>query len=317
MVVEEGALVAETGVTPLILPVVEEIDNDLPAAEMVSEKTPTLEYGVPPPPGFLPFLFPENDGGMDADELCARFGGVSSLSPISRESSDIPHATDVPVVGALCPSSQDSSSEVIPTVGYARLPQPAVDNSAMPELVWVPALPQPTGRGVDREVPVPRWRLAREGPFLEERSTESIRSLGPGCAFRNTTYRVSDYAEPAGDYGLILNHPRFVEWIGVPQSAGLIELSGRQWVDKLSRDQAVMAAVHLQRDVGLMRTNVDVLDQYALSLQKAASRIIDHCLGPCVYPAAEIAMGALGLRVRSATIQMEGMGLWRPSLDPL
>ena len=40
-----------------------------------------------------------------------------------------------------------------------------------------------------REVAVPRWRLAREAPFLEERSAESICSLGPGCAFRNTTYR--------------------------------------------------------------------------------------------------------------------------------
>ena len=78
-----------------------------------------------------------------------------------------------------------------------------------------------------------------------------------------------------------------------------------------------MAAVHLQRDVGLMQTNVDVLDQYALSLQKAASRIIDLCLGPCEYPAAEIATGALGPRVRRATNQMESMGLWRPSLDPL
>ena len=110
------------------------------------------------------------------------------------------------------------------------------------------------------------------------------------CAFRNTTYRASDYAEPVGDYGLPLNHPRFVEWIGVPQSAGLIELSGRQWVDKLSRDQAVTAAVHLQR----MQTNVDVLDQYALSLEKAASRMIDNCLGPCVYPAAEVVPLDLG-----------------------
>ena len=117
-----------------------------------------------------------------------------------------------------------------------------------------------------------------------------------------------------GEYGLLLNHPRFVEYIGVPQSAGLLELSGRQWVDKLSRDQAVTAAVHLQRDVGLMQTNVDVLDQYALSLQKAASRIIDFCLGPCEYPAAEIATGALGPRVRRATNQMESMGFGvRPS----
>ena len=63
VVVEEATLVAETRVTPLILPVVEEIDNDTSAAEMVNKKTPTPEYGVPPSPGFLPFLFPENDGG--------------------------------------------------------------------------------------------------------------------------------------------------------------------------------------------------------------------------------------------------------------
>ena len=88
-----------------------------------------------------------------------------------------------------------------------------------------------------------------------------------------------------GDYDLPLHHPRFVEWIGVPQSARLIEFSGSQWVDKLSRGQVVTAAIHLQRDVGLMQTNVDVLDQYALPLQKAASRMIDNCLGPCMYPA--------------------------------
>ena len=88
---------------------------------------------------------------------------------------------------------------------------------------------------------------------------------------------------------------------------------GRQ----LSRDQAVTAAVHQQRDVGLMKTNVDVLDQYALSLHKAASRIIDLCLGPYEYLVAEIATGALGPRVRRAANQMESMGLWRPSLDPL
>ena len=107
------------------------------------------------------------------------------------------------------------------------------------------------------------------------------------------------------------------EWIGVPQSAGLVEFSGSQWIDKLSRDQAVMAAVHLQRDVGIMQTNVDVLDQYASSLQKAASRMIDNCLEPCMYPAEEVAAGALGPRIRRAAVQMEGMGLWRPSLDPL
>ena len=52
--------------------------------------------------------------------------------------------------------------------------------------------------------------------------------------------------------------------------------------------------------------SVDVLDQYALSLQKAESRIIDNCLGPCMYPAEEVAAGALGPRIRRAVVQMEG-----------
>ena len=85
----------------------------------------------------------------------------------------------------------------------------------------------------------------------------------------------------------------------------------------LSRDEAVTAAVHLQRDVGLMQTNVDVLDQYTLYLQKAASRIIDNCLGPSKYPASEVETGTLGPRVSRAAKQMESMGLWRPSMDPL
>ena len=118
-----------------------------------------------------------------------------------------------------------------------------------------------------------------------------------------------------GDYGLPLHYPRFVELIGVPQSAGPIEICGGQWVNKLSRDQAVTAAVHLQRD--WMQTNVDVLDQYVLSLQKAASRMIELCLGSCEFPAEDVAVGALGPRVHRAAVQMEAMGLWRPSLDPL
>ena len=37
-----------------------------------------------------------------------------------------------------------------------------------------------------------------------------------------------------------------------------------------ARDGAVAAAVQLQRDVGLMQTNLDVLDQYSLALQGTA-----------------------------------------------
>ena len=63
-------------------------------------------------------------------------GGDCSLilSPISLESSDLSDATDSPEVGVLISPLEDSSSEVTPAVGYARLPLPSVDNSLIPDL---------------------------------------------------------------------------------------------------------------------------------------------------------------------------------------
>ena len=184
-------------------------------------------------------------------------------------------------------------------------------------MLWAPVAPQPPVVDECRATPVPRWRLAREGPFLAEWSPEYIRSFGAGCAFWNTTYRDSDYAAPSGEYRLPMHHPRFIEWIGVPQSAGLLEIGGGRWLDNLSQDQVITAAVHLQRDVGLMQTNLDVLDQYTVSLQGTASRMIELCLGTRDFPAEEVVAGALGPRVCRTSVQMEGMGLWHPSLDPL
>ena len=45
MVVEEAVLVSEAGVTPLILPAVEELNNDTPAVELGEMKTTTPESG--------------------------------------------------------------------------------------------------------------------------------------------------------------------------------------------------------------------------------------------------------------------------------
>ena len=140
---------------------------------------------------------------------------------------------------------------------------------------------------------------------------------GAFCAFWNTSYRSSDYDMPSGEFGLPIHHPQFLEWIGVPHSACLLEMGAGRWVDHLSRDQAIAAAVHLQRDVGLMQTNIDVLDQYTLSLHGTASKLIELCLGAHEFLVEEVAAGALGPRVKRASMQMEAMGLWRPSLDPL
>ena len=85
----------------------------------------------------------------------------------------------------------------------------------------------------------------------------------------------------------------------------------------LTRDQAMDAAIQLHRDVFFMATNLDVLDQYALSLQGMASKILELGLDSREFHLAEVAAGALGPRVRHTSVQMEAMGLWRPSLDPV
>ena len=95
---------------------------------------------------------------------------------------------------------------------------------------------------------MPQWRLAREGPFTNERTQASLRVLGKGCAYRHTTYSVEDHAPPEGDLGVPLNHPRFLEWLGAPESAWLLEMSPGQWCDTLSRDQAMTAAMRLHKD---------------------------------------------------------------------
>ena len=184
---------------------------------------------------------------------------------------------------------------------------------------WIPDLGVYLTGCVGRRSPgvVPRWRLALEGPFLAERSSSSLRCFGVGCAFRNMTYRPSDYASPSGEFGIPLHHPRFLEWIGVPESAGLLEMGPGRWLHSLTRDQAMDAAIQLHRDVCLMAMNLDVLDQYALSLQGTASKILELGLDSRGFPSAEVAAGALGPRVRRASMQMEAMGLWRPSLDPV
>ena len=104
--------------------------------------------------------------------------------------------------------------------------------------------------------------------------------------------------------------------IGAPQSAGLLGKGPATWLDSLSCGQAIEAARQLHRDVCLMTTNLNVLDQYVLCLQGTASKMLELSLGSRDFPSAAVAAGAGGPRVRRAAVQMEAMGLWHPSLDP-
>ena len=122
---------------------------------------------------------------------------------------------------------------------------------------------------------------------------------------------------PEGGLGVPLNHPRFLEWLGVPDSAWLLEMSPGHWCDTLSRDQAMSAAMQLHRDACLMQTNLDILGQYALALHGTASKMLQTTIGDGSYPRAEVALAAPGKHACRASVQMEALGLWRSSLDPV
>ena len=115
---------------------------------------------------------------------------------------------------------------------------------------------------------------------------------------------MEDHDPPEGGIGVPLNHPRFLEWLGAPELAWLLEMSPGQWCDTLSRDQAMTASMRLHRDACLMKTNLDILDQYALALHGTASKILQKTVGG-------------GPRARRASVHMEALGLWRPSMDPV
>ena len=139
--------------------------------------------------------------------------------------------------------------------------------------------------------------------------------ITPGRGFRHTTHDTEDHAIPEGGFGVPLNHPRFLEWLGVPDSAWLLEMSPGHWCDTLSRDQAMSATLH--RDACLMQTNLDILYQYALALHGTTSKMLQKTIGGGPYPSVEVAVAAPGQHARRASVQMEALGLWRPSLDPL
>ena len=56
-----------------------------------------------------------------------------------------------------------------------------------------------------------------------------------------------DYALPSGEFGVPMHHPRFLEWIGVLESAGLLEMGPGWELHSLSRDQAMDAVIQLHQ----------------------------------------------------------------------
>ena len=109
----------------------------------------------------------------------------------------------------------------------------------------------------------------------------------PGCPLRFTPYSGQLLVDGNPAFGLQLHHPRFLEFVGAP--ARLLYRSPTFWVNQLGKEQVMTAAVNRQRDVGIMLSNLQIMSQFATSLHRMWSEMMDLGMGQMVFPHDEVA----------------------------
>ena len=115
--------------------------------------------------------------------------------------------------------------------------------------------------------------VSPEGPFdvhrVMHRPDTPLRSRqdGQGWPFRITSYDMK--IEDSGfspEYGVQLHDPRFLEYVGAPESARLLSRDPEYWVEHMWREKTISAALQLQHDAGLILLNVQILQQLVTAL---------------------------------------------------
>ena len=149
------------------------------------------------------------------------------------------------------------------------------------------------------------------GPPMDMEDGPLLETGLPGCPFRFTPYSGQPFADGNPAFGLQLHHPRFLEFVGAPRSAHLLHRSPMFWVDHLGKEQAMAAAISLQRDVGIMLSNLQILSQFDTSLSRMSSEMTDLGIGQMVCPHDEVTGLSPAPRVAR---YMSAMGLWRPQM---
>ena len=113
--------------------------------------------------------------------------------------------------------------------------------------------------------------IARKGPFdandtpMDTEESPLISTGLPGCPYQMISYTGTALADADETYGLQLHHPRFLEFIGAPELARLLNHSPSFCVNRLGEECAMAAAVNLQRDAGLTMSNIQILAQFVTS----------------------------------------------------
>ena len=131
-----------------------------------------------------------------------------------------------------------------------------------------------------------------------------------------TSYEDTQATTADPGYGLQLQNPMFLEYVGTPELARLLTCSPEYWLHHMTHDEAVAAALQLQHDADLMMTNLQILSQFATSLNRKSSEVMRLAFGMEQYPADAKQAVLPSSRVRRAADYMTAIGLWRPTDSP-
>ena len=162
----------------------------------------------------------------------------------------------------------------------------------------------------------------REGPFDahhdRQGSTTSPQLLQKiqGCLFRMTSYDAeSDGPNFSLEHGVQLTDPRFLEYVGAPESARLMSRSPEYWVHHMGVENALSAALQLQHGAGLVLSNVQVLQQLVTSMCRTSSDVLLAVHGRQAFPSSAVQHVMPSSRVRRVAHYMMAMVLWRPPVE--
>ena len=212
-------------------------------------------------------------------------GSLFHVSPISPGFCMHPSgaASPHPQTGVLLPTTLDDFSDSVlgDPITYAQCERiPRSDTPmTLPVYTLPSALAYMSGQssvqtvlalGISSRPEV--WSSAIASPMDTEDSPLLTTGL-PGCPYRFTLHSGPAFSDVNPASGLQLHHPPFLEFVGAPESR-LLYHSPIFLVDQLGEEPAMAAAVNLQRDAGIMLSNLQILSQFVKSLHRMSSEMM-------------------------------------------
>ena len=130
----------------------------------------------------------------------------------------------------------------------------------------------------------------------------------PGCPYRFLESDELPFIDGNPVYDLQLHHPRFLELVGAPESARLLDRAPLYWVEEMGKERAMVAAAILQRDAGVMLSNLQILSQFAMALNRMSFSMMALGLDRSEFPGAEVDALSPAPRARRAAPYISAMG---------